>query len=316
MKKIRRINYDDRNKIKTLLDQGESISSIAKKVGFHKSSISREIRKNRGERGYRYEQAHKKSVHRQAWRKNPRKLDEDLCAKIEEKIRLYWTPETIANRFKLENCRSVCSETIYKYIYKNQKSEGDLWSFLPRAHRKRNKRLKSRDTRGKIPNTRSIHKRSAGANNRSRLGHFERDMMLGSERKGGILAIVCRKSRLIKIGYVPEKNAVATTALTLQLLKPFDVRSITNDRGREFADHVNLEKKIKAPVYFCDPYSSYQRGTNENRIGALRKFFPKKTSLKNVTQEKLKEAEDFINHRPMKCLGWKTPFEVYFGCAV
>jgi IS30 family transposase len=133
--------------------------------------------------------------------------------------------------------------------------------------------------------------------------------MVGKNHKSAVLVVTDRKSRFNKLRKLDGKHANKVTRETAKALKGLPIKTMSNDRGQEFSDHQNYEKKSKVKVYFCDPYSSYQRGTNENRIGAIRQYLPKKTDLTNLTNKDLEKIEFQINNRPMKCLDWMTPVE-------
>ena len=142
---------------------------------------------------------------------------------------------------------------------------------------------------------------------------WERDTMIGANNKSAILVLTDRKSRFNKFIKLKGKKSDKVTGATIKSLKGLPVASLTNDRGKEFADHKELSKKLGIKVYFCDPYTSCQRGTNENRIGILRQYFPKGTDLSLLKNSQIKKAETEINNRPMKCLDWKTPYEIMMG---
>jgi transposase, IS30 family len=305
----RRVTREDRLRIKDNLDAGLSKTEIADKLGFHKSTIGREISRNKGSRGYRPKQAHERAIAREQPKHGPYKMNPVIMGKITERLELKWSPEQIYNRLKLEGEEIVSTETIYKFILEDRKKGGELWRHLRRSGRSRKKRFPSEDRRGKIKNTRSISKRSKKAKKRKKLGHWERDLMIGKNHKSAILAIVDRKSRFNKFRKLNGKSAKRVTKETIVALKGLPKHSMTNDCGKEFADHKSYERKTKVKVYFCDPYSSYQRGTNENRIGLLRQYFPKKTDLSKVTNKQLEKIEFEINNRPMKILDWRTPYE-------
>lgn len=308
--KYRRVTSEDRLRIKDGLEAGVTKSAIADKLGFHKSTIGREIARNSGLRGYRPAQAQRLAKERENAKHGPYKLNPVLMMQILERLELRWSPEQISNRLRIEGHQTVSAETIYKLIDEDRKSGGDLWKFLRRSRRKRKRRFPSEDRRGQIQNATPISKRSKKANNRKNTGHWERDTMLGKDRKTGILVITDRKSRFNKFRKLNRRVAPKVTQETIKALKGLPIKSITNDRGQEFADHQNCAKKLKVQIYFCDPYSSYQRGTNENRIGLLRQYFPKKSDLSKLTNRQLKKIEFEINNRPMKCLDWLTPYEV------
>lgn len=307
--KYRRVTHEDRRLIGTLRDIGISQIEIARKLGLHKSTISREISRNRGKKGYRVKQACRLSDSRQSYRFRPRKMLPPLIGQIEKKLALKWSPEQISQRFKREKVPTVSAETIYTHIYKDRQLGGRLWSNLRWSHKRRKKRNPSPERRGKIPHAVPIHERSLKANRRQEKGHWERDTMIGKNRKTAVLALVDRKTRFNLFAKLNRKLALKVTQKTIALLASLPCRSITNDRGHEFADHQNLAKKLNVGVYFCDPYSSHQRGTNENRIGILRQYLPKKSDLATLHWKQLKKIEFEINNRPMKCLDWKTPYE-------
>jgi len=311
--KYRRVTSEDRLRIKDGLDVGLSKTEIADKLGFHKSTIGREITRNKGRRGYRPKQAHLLAVTREESKHGPYKMNPVIMVQIMERLELKWSPEQISNRLRTEGKESISTESIYKLIDEDRKTGGDLWRYLRRSSRRRRRRFPSEDRRGKIQNSRSISERPEKANKRKKTGHWERDLMVGRNHKSAVLVITDRKSRFNKFRKLNGKYAQKVTKETITALKDLPKRSITNDRGQEFSDHQRFEKKTKVKVYFCDPYSSYQRGTNENRIGALRQYLPKKTDLTNLTNRELKKIEFEINNRPMKCLDWMTPYEVMMG---
>lgn len=306
----RRVTHEDRLVMKTCLDVGLTQSQIADKTGFDKSTISREIARNTGGRGYRPKQAQRLCDERQLYRLRPKKMTPEMVSRIRGKLEIKWSPEQISNRLKQEGLSSVSAETIYQYIYKDTVAGGQLWRNLRRARRSRKPRFPREERRGTIQNATSIHDRPKQAERRKKRGHWERDTMLGKNRKTGVLALTDRKSRFNVFKKLNRRKAVVVTQKTVMALRGLPVRSITNDRGQEFNDAKNLEKKIGVTVYFCDPYSSHQRGTNENRIGILRQYLPKGSDLSSLHWKKLKKIEFEINNRPMKCLDWLTPYEV------
>jgi len=308
----RRITPEDRLAFKALLDIGLSNAEIARKKGFHPSTVGRERVRNTGGRGYRPQQAQSKADERQSYRWQARRMLPPMIEAVERKLRLRWSPETIRNRFKAAGLPYVSAESIYKHIDRDRKSGGTLWRHLRYSRKRRWRRFPSAHRRGIIKNARPIDERSKSANKRKKRGHWERDCMLGSNRKNVVLVICDRKTRYNRFSKLSRHLAPAITKRTIKLLHGFPVRSITNDRGQEFSGHKKLERKLGRPVYFCDPYSSYQRGTNENRIGILRQYIPKGSDISKLHGLTLKRYEKEINSRPMKCLGWRTPYEVMF----
>jgi IS30 family transposase len=309
----RRVTSEDRLRIKDGLNAGLSNTELADKLGFHKSTIGREISRNKGGRGYRPKQAHRMAIAREKPKHGPYRMNPVIMVKIIERLELRWSPEQICNRLRMEGEEIVSTETIYKFILEDRRNGGDLWKNLRRAGRCRKKRFPSEDRRGKLQNTRSISKRPKKVEKRKELGDWERDLMIGKNQKSAVLALVDRKSRFNKLRKLDGKHAKRVTKETILALKNLPKKSVTNDCGKEFADHQRYEAKTKIKVYFCDPYSSYQRGTNENRIGILRQYLPKKTDITNLSNSDLKKIEFEINNRPMKILDWMTPYEVMMG---
>jgi len=306
----RRVTSEDRLRIKDGLDAGLTKSEIADKLGFHKSTIGREMRRNTGLRGYRPKQANRLAKEREAAKHGPYKLNPVLMTMIIERLEAKWSPEQISNRLRVDGHETVSAETIYQLVYQDKESGGELWKHLRRAHRRRKRRFPSEDRRGVIKNATPIKERSKKANDRQKVGHWERDSMLGKNRRASVLVVTDRKSRFNKFRKLNRKKAKTVTKETITALKGLPVESITNDRGQEFSDHEACSGKLEVKIYFCDPYSSYQRGTNENRIGLLRQYLPKGMDLTELTNKQLKKIEFEINNRPMKCLDWKTPYEV------
>lgn len=309
----RRVTSEDRLLIKAFLDAGLSYSKIADKTGFDRSTIGREISRNSGGRGYRLKQAGRLSAARQTWREQPRKMLPPLVEAIEEKLGIKWSPEQISERFRVEGKPTVSAETIYSHVYRDREKGGELWRNLRRAHRTRKPRFPREERRGTIPDTTPISERGRQAERRKKRGHWERDTMHGGDRKASILVLTDRKTRYNCFQKLDRRFARAVTKKTIQALQGLPCRSITNDNGKEFSDHARLAKKMKVGVYFCDPYSSYQRGSNENRIGVLRQYFPKKMDLKDLHWRTLKKVEVEMNNRPMKILDWRTPYEAMMG---
>ena len=311
----RRVTFEDRLAIKSLLDKGLNQTEIAFNLGFHKSTISREIGRNTGGRGYRCQQAQRLADERQIFRQSSVKMNQLMLKRIENLLQQQWSPEQISERMHLEGKESVSYETIYKYVYSDFLDGGVLYQNLRFSHRKRKPRFprKNKDRRGVIPNTTCIEKRNVGANNRSRKGHWERDLMLGKSRSRNILVHVDRKLRYVKLTKLDDKTANKVADASQKALRWLPKKSITNDRGWEFAEHKPLSQKLKIPIYFCHPYTSSERGSVENRIGILRQYIPKGTDLRTISNKQLQAIEDKLNDRPMKCLDWKTPYEVMFN---
>ena len=311
MNGYRRLTQVDRIRIKDFLILGLSQTQIADKLKVHKSTISREIKRNSGLKGYRSQQAQRTAEQRQAFLSNLRKWTAALEKKVKVLLKRKWSPEQISSRFKLERKESISHQRIYEFIEEDRLSGGDLRKNLRHSRKLRKKGSRSEDHRGQIKEARCIEERPKSVNGRSYFGHWERDTMHGAEKKGGLLVCVERKYRYVKLTKLLRRTAAKTAMATIRLLRDFPVRTITNDRGHEFGHHNQVAHQLNTQVFFCHPYSSCERGTNENRIGVIRQYFPKKTPLLDVTWYQLRRVEKEINSRPMKCLGWRTPSEVF-----
>lgn len=309
----RHLTHGDRYYIKAQRDMGKSIEKIARKLKVNKSTISRELSRNCGKRGYRPKQAQEKARRRWEGAAKATKMNRPLKVYLTKKIRQDWSPEQITGRLRLEDLVSVSHERIYQFIGEDKAAGGDLWTHLRWSNKKRRKRYGVRDRRGEIPNRRSIEKRGKKANKRKKLGHLERDLMIGNGHRGALLTIVDRKSRMTFAVRLNGKSAKEVHQATLKTLRPIQslLKTMTNDNGKEFAAHERTAKRLKVKVYFCHPYSSYERGTNENTNGLLRQYFPKsKTDFTKVSNREVRTSLNKLNGRPRKCLGFKTPLEI------
>ena len=205
-------------------------------------------------------------------------------------------------------------ERIYQHIWADRRAGGDLYSHLRQAHKKRRKKYGSKDKRGQICNRVSIDQRPEFVDEKSRIGDWEIDTVIGQNHKGALVTIVDRKSKFTLIKRVETKHADGVTAATITLLKPYrdKVFTITADNGKEFAGHETMSEELNAQVYFAHPYSSWERGLNENTNGLIRQYFPKGSSFEDITDEQVEAVMYRLNHRPRKGLNYQTPHAVFF----
>ena len=305
----KQLTQEQRYQIYALLKTEHTQSKIAEVLEVHRSTICRELKRNRGKRGYRPQQAHRMAVSRQ--KKASHRIERGVWEQVEEKLRLELSPEQIAGRMKKEGC-SISHEWIYQYVYADKRAGGDLWKHL-RCQKKRRKRINGRDRRGIIPDRVSIDRRPEIIAERSRLGDWEGDTIVGAGHKGAVLTLVDRKSGYTLLGHLPKREAsqVEEQAVSLLQLMPH-VKTLTVDNGKEFANHSEIAEQTGADVYFAHPYSSWERGTNENTNGLIRQYLPKKRRLDDVDQSELVVIMHRLNHRPRKRLDFLTPHEVFF----
>ena len=305
--KYNHLSQNERYQIFALMKAGLNQTQVALTLGRSKSTISREIQRNSGLKGYRPKQATLKSEVRALGSRNAKKVSVDTLKSALDLVRQEWSPEQIAGTMNISH------ETVYRHVYADKDCGGKLFMHL-RSQKKRRKRYASgRQRRGQIPNKRSIHERPAVVDLRLEVGHWEGDTVIGARHKQAIVTLVERKSGYAKLFKVPNKTAELVSAAMIESLKPFDglVDTITLDNGKEFADHQRVDLELGSTIYFADPFASWQRGTNENFNGLLRQYIPKDRPLSTVTQEELKMIENKLNHRPRKRLGFRTPHEVF-----
>ena len=295
-------------------NQGKcDIREIGRRLGRAASSISRELSRNRGKKGYRSKQAHWKAQER-AKRPGPRRFTDVVRSDAEKRLREGWTPEIISGRARLEGREWVCKETIYKHIYVDAKAGGDLWRHLPRAHRKRRRRCPRQDGRGRgrIPNQRLIDSRPAEVATRQTVGHWEGDLLQGASRTGNLVTAVERKTRFTLLARAETKEAEEITAILCAMFTRIPNAAydgLTLDNGKEFAFHEALSQSTGLDVFFAHPYHAWERGTNENTNGLIRRLYPKGSSFADIGEYELQRIDRYVNDRPKKCLGWKTPRE-------
>lgn len=301
-----------RYQIKVLMKAGHNQSQIATLIGCHKSTISRELQRNCGQKGYRPHQADELAYDRQCEAYRSR-ITWETWQLVERLLRQDWSPEQISGRLKLLKQPSVSHECIYLYIYAEKRRGGTLHQHL-RSQKKQRKRYRGGIRRGQIPNRTSIDKRPQIVANKGRFGDWEADSIIGARHKGGILSAVERKAKLTRLRKLQSKTAAEMRYTSVELLGPLvaKVHTITLDNGKEFCEHEEIAKQLQARIYFAHPYASWERGLNENTNGLVRQYFPKKYDFSKITNEGLQRVEDLLNNRPRKTLGYRTPNEVFF----
>jgi IS30 family transposase len=242
-----------------------------------------------------------------------RRKNPETAKWVIEKLKEHWSPEQIAGRSKIDGPEPVSHEFVYQMIISDRKRKGTLFRGLKRF-RKRKQRIAMRTYGSTIPNRTSIESRPIEATQRSELGHIEGDLIVGYCNDGYILTSVDRKSRFTVLRKIPNKKKITVRLQQEVAFRKFrSVSSCTVDNGTEFTDHQTLTKNTGVPVFFCHPYCSTERGTVENTNGLIRYFLPKKSRFASLTQTHLNRIEYLMNNRPRKCLGYLTPKEVQFN---
>ena len=313
MKSYTQLTQNERYQIYALLKAQHSQAEIAAILGRHKSTIHRELKRNTGQCGYRPKQAHHKARQRSHAKRRPR-FSGTVWSVVEALLHQRWSPAQIAGRLWDERGIALSHEWIYQYIYARRKND-NLHPYLRGRHRFRKRYRSQQGRRGCLRNTISIEQRPAIVERRGRVGDWEADTVAGRNQQGHLVTLVERKSGFTRLGVVARRTAQAVSQAICQCLMPLQdkVHTVTCDHGREFAEHEELAQVLGARFYFAHPYAAWERGTNENTNGLLRQYFPKSMALLNVHTEALQYAEDQLNHRPRKRLGWKTPYEVFYN---
>jgi len=315
MRTYAQLTQAQRYQIYALKQTGHSPLEIAAVISVHKSTVSRELKRNRGKCGYRPQQAHGLAMERR--QKAIPRITAETWAVVKRLLRQDWSPEQISGRLKKEQRVCISPEWIYQYVLKDKRAGGDLYRHL-RCQKKRRKRYGTYDRRGKLPNCRSIEERPAIVNSRRRLGDWEADTMIGKRSKQAIVTLTERKSRFTLLGKVAQRTAQAVQNQIHRLLLPVadKVHTLTSDHGKEFAYHEQIAEMLQLEFYFAHPYAAWERGTNENTNGLLRQYFPKKHDFQSVSNKEIEQAMSSLNFRPRKSLRFKTPFEVFYQSSV
>jgi transposase, IS30 family len=318
-KGYRHLSLTERDRITELMSDGMSIREISKELGRSPSTLSRELKRNATSayKLYLSHRAHDRAVKRkQEAGVRPRLKDERIVSYVRTRLAWDWSPELIAGRIRQEIRRvAISHEAIYQYIY-HPKTEGreELIGCLVRGHRKRKRKgIGRKERKTKIPNRIPIEERPLSADNRSRFGHWEGDSLVSRESLAALNSLVERKSRLLLLTRLERKTAEQTSDAVIERLQGLPNgarRSLTLDNGTENSRHEDITKAIGTRCYFARPYASWQRGSNEQVNGLVRRYFPKGTDFGKVTDEQVAMVESLINNRPRKCLGYKTPLEV------
>jgi IS30 family transposase len=309
------LTQGQRYQIYALLKIGHNQTEIAEVIGSHKSTISRELHRNCSRRGYRPRQAHFKALNRHKYRRV--RILQETWNTIEAKLRLDWSPEQISGWLGRTQAIRVSHEWIYQHILADKWMGGTLFRHL-RCQKKRRKRYGGYDRRGQLPNRVSIEKRPAIVEQRQRIGDWEADTIVGKRHHQAIVTLIERKSRFALLRKVEQRTADQVGSAMIVLLQPVSDRlhTLTVDNGKEFAEHEKIARELKADFFFAHPYTAWERGSNENLNGLIRQYIPKKRDFAFVDQSEVELVMDRLNNRPRKCLGFMSPFEIFFNQAV
>lgn len=309
----------DRGQIQALVKEGKSRSHIADTLGRDRSTICRETKRNQAKTGYDAAKAQRRYHECRKTCRPAKKLDHrPLWEHVFEKIPEGWTPEQIAGRLPLDYPEDprmrISHETLYQHIYSDQRLHC-LIKYLPQARPKRRRRGQGKTRRGPaIPNRVGIEQRPKVVDDRSRYGDWEGDTIVGANQQAFVATLAERKSLLLAARKTQTKQAheVAHAVVDALLDLPLSwLKTITFDNGTEFAKHELITRSLPADIYFARPYAAYQRGTNENTNGLIRRYLPKGTDLRELTKDQLRRIVEALNNRPRKKLGYRTPNEIF-----
>lgn len=316
--KYTQLTEGERYQIYGLLKEGFTQKAIARNLERHPSTISRELKRNKGLRGYRHQQANRFAMERRCQATKHIKLTAEVQSWIRTLIKQDLSPEQVSNYLERHRGLRLHHETIYQFIYRDKTNGGELHKHLRIANKPYRKRYGKYDRRGQIVNRVSIDERPNIVDKKSRIGDWEGDTIIGKGHKGALLTLVERQTLYTVIIPLKGKNAQKLKQAAIEALTPLKERvlTVTFDNGKEFAEHEQIAKALKADIYFAHPYSSWERGINENTNGLIRQYFPKGTGLRDVTIEQAQMVMDRLNNRPRKTRGGKTPNELFMGLQV
>jgi len=312
------LTKDERYQIKACLQIDMKQVDIAKLLKRSPATISREIKRNTGKRGYRPKQANDQATMRRLTAEKSIKLTNEIKQDIVKLIKQELSPEQVCDYLITHGKTKLHHETIYRMLLQDKCDGGTLYKHLRHLHKSHRKRYGSYERRGRIKNAVSIEQRPELVNTRSRIGDWEGDTVIGKNKKSAIYTLVERKSLYTIIVKLNGKNATELADKTIKALEPISnkIHTITYDNGLEFAEHERMAKALDADIYFAHPYSSWERGINENTNGLIRQYFPKGTDFNKVTDSQIEFVMKRLNTRPRKTRGGKQPVELFLGKAV
>jgi transposase, IS30 family len=308
-KNMAQLSTEQRYRIAELNRMNYGPTAIMDATGIHKSTVSRELRRNGTNGVYDASVAVKRCASRRQ-----RGLSK-VCGQMKEQVDIWleqeWSPEQICGRLAVEGQATISIETIYQYVYRDCKTGGKLYLHLRFSHKKRRKRFGKKDKRGIIPNKTMIDERPPIVEQKSRLGDYEGDTIIGKGHQGAAITLVDRCSKFTLIHPVKNKTADLVEQTLVEMLKksPFTPQTLTFDNGKEFTNHQKIAEQTNTSVYFAYPYHSWERGLNENTNGLIRQYVPKQQNFRELDEDDFSIIQDRLNNRPRKALGFLTPIE-------
>ncbi len=314
-KNMSQLSAEQRYEIGTLKGMGMGPTEIMKRTGIDKSVVSREL--NRNSKGGVYEAARAQKMCAARRRRNLTKVRGKVKQEVDRMLGEQYSPEQIAGRLVVEGLPKVSHECVYQYVYRDKRQGGELYKNLRFSHKKRRKRRAEKDRRGVIPNKTMIDERPKEVDDKSRVGDWEGDTIIGKGHQGAAVTLVERVTETTLIRQVEGKTAKEVGEVVVEMLKKttLPTLTVTFDNGTEFANHLLISEQLGAPVFFAHPYRSCERGLNENTNGLIRQYIPKSQNFKELTQHHFDTVQNKLNNRPRKSLGFLSPIEFLYKSA-
>jgi len=317
MRRFTQLSQEERYIITAGLRSKLSITEIAQNLGRPLCTVYRELGRNRNTHDdyYRAEVAHQYAVARRHRARRGSQFSPEYWQEIIYYLKKKYSPEQIVGVLARKGTIPISHETIYKFILKDKRRGGLLFTNLRIMPKRRRKRYNSHDSRGTLPGKKHISKRPQSAESRRTLGHWEGDTVIGADRHHCIVTLTERKTGFVIIKKVRRRSSKEVTKACLRAIRSHTdkFKTITFDNGTEFHGYKEIENLFHVPCYFATPYHSWERGTNENTNGLIRQYLPKKTCMKNVSQAYCDWIANELNSRPRKRLGFLTPKEVFYA---
>jgi transposase, IS30 family len=311
MKTYRQLTPGERYELSALRKQGLRPAAIARALGRHRSTISRELRRNlRSDGWYDARTADQRARMRRSRSRRNRRFTADDWALVLTCLKQQWSPEQISGRLKKDGSLRISHETIYRHIWHDKRRGGTRYKLLRQAGKKRRKRYGAYDSRGCLTGKRHIPERPESVETRTRIGHWEIDTVVGPGRPC-IVTLVERVTGFVMIGKLPNHTVAALNRAAIRLIAhaPIPVLTITADNGTEFHGYPDIEAATGVRFYFATPYHSWERGTSENTNGLIRQYIPKRSSMARISQPACNRITDKLNARPRKRLDFRSPKE-------
>lgn len=311
--KYRQLTSEERYRISVLRQEGHWPAAIARRLGRHRSTISRELRRNCSpwDGGYRPSKAQEQAKGRRSRSRRNHRFGAREWRQVESRLRRKWSPEQISGDLRKTGELSISHETIYRHVWDDRARGGSLYKDLRQAAKKRRKRYGAYDSRGRLAGKRHISERPAVVEQRHQPGHWEIDTVMGNGARHCVLTLVERATGYVLIGKLRTRGSHETARKTIQLIRrhPERFETITSDNGTEFHAYKQVERATGVKFYFATPHHAWERGTNENTNGLIRQYLPKRTSMAGADQRRCDWVAKQLNTRPRKRHDYQTPEE-------